>query len=101
VSPTVLRKRLYCVAEILSPGDKKAALEAKLAYYKQHEHNRCVRFIRQDQIGADQHDRQNEGSWRRRRLKDPAASLGIPDIGTIGRLGDLYKYTPLDPFATH
>jgi hypothetical protein len=47
------------------------------------------------------HDRQNEGSWRRRRLKDPAASLGIPDIGTIGRLGDLYKYTPLDPFATH
>jgi hypothetical protein len=89
------------VAEILSPGDKKAALEAKLAYYKQHEHNRCVRFIRQDQIGADQHDRQNEGSWRRRRLKDPAASLGIPDIGTIGRLGDLYKYPPLDPFATH
>ena len=94
-------ERFYCVAEILSESDKKAVLEAKLAYYKQHDHNRCVLFVRQDQIGADQHDRQNDGSWRRRRLKDPAASLGFPDIGTIGRLGDLFKYTPLDPFAAH
>ena len=94
-------ERFYFVAEVMSESDKKGVLEAKLAYYKQHEHNRCVLFIRQDQIGAHQHDRQNDGSWRQRRLKDPAASLAFPDIGTIGRLGDLYKYTPLDPFATH
>jgi Uma2 family endonuclease len=94
-------ERFYFVAEVMSESDKKGLLEAKLAYYKQHEHNRCVLFIRQDQIGAHQHDRQNDGSWRQRRLKDPAASLAFPDIGNIGRLGDLYKYTPLDPFATH
>jgi Uma2 family endonuclease len=94
-------ERFYFVAEVLSESDKKAVLEAKLAYYKLHEHNRCVLFVRQDQIGADQHDRRNGGKWRRRRLEDPAASLAFPDIGTIGRLGDLYKYTPLDPFAAH
>jgi Uma2 family endonuclease len=94
-------ERFYLVAEILSDSDKKAVLDAKLAYYKLHEHNRCVLFVRQDQIGADQHDRRNGGKWRRRRLEDPAASLAFPDIGTIGRLGDLYKYTPLDPFAAH
>jgi Uma2 family endonuclease len=94
-------ERFYFVAEVMSESDKKGVLEAKLAYYKQHEHNRCALFIRQDQIGAHQHDRQNDGSWRQRRLKDPAAPLAFPDIGSIGRLGDLYKYTPLDPFATH
>jgi Uma2 family endonuclease len=93
-------ERFYFVVEILSDSDK-AVLEAKLAYYKQHEHNRCVLFVRQDQVGADQHDRRNGGKWRRRRLVDPAESLAFPDIGTIGRLGDLYKYTPLDPFAAH
>jgi Uma2 family endonuclease len=94
-------ERFYFVAEVLSESDKKAVLEAKLAYYKQHEHNRCVLFVRQDRIGAQQHDRQDDGSWRERRLNGPPASLAIPDIGTIGRLGDLYKFTPLDPFATH
>jgi Uma2 family endonuclease len=93
--------RFYFVAEILSESDKKAVLDAKLAYYRAYEHNRCVLLVRQDHIGADQHDRQSDGSWRRRRLKGPAASLAFPEIGTIGRLGDLYKYTPLDPFATH
>jgi hypothetical protein len=68
------------VAEILSPGDKKAALEAKLAYYKQHEHNRCVRFIRQDQIGADQHDRQNGGS---RHHRSSRRSLQIPTARSV------------------
>jgi Uma2 family endonuclease len=94
-------ERFYFVAEVMSESDKKGVLEAKLAYYKQHEHNRCVLLVRQDHIGADQHDRQSDGSWRRRRLKDPAASLAFREIGTIGRLGDLYKYTPLDPFSTH
>jgi len=85
----------------MSESDKKAVLEAKLAYYKQHEHNRCVLFIRQDQIGAHQHDRQSNGSWRQRRLEDPTAALAFPDIGSIGRLVDLYKVTPLYPFTPH
>ena len=89
------------VAEVLSENDKKAVLDAKLAYYKEHDHNRCVLFVRQDQIGAQQHDRRNDGSWSQRTLRSPQASLTFPDIGTVGRLGDLYKHTPLDPFASH
>src|SRR5262245_2520642 len=94
-------ERFYFVAEILSESDKKAVLEAKLAYYKQHTHNRCVLFVRQDRVGAQQHDRGSGGSWRQHALRSAQSPLAIPDIGTIGRLGELYKHTPLDPFAAH
>jgi Uma2 family endonuclease len=94
-------ERFYFVAEVLSESDKEAILEAKLAYYKHHEHNRCVLFVRQDRIGARQHDRQTDGSWRSHALRSPQAPLTFADIGTIGRLGDLYRFTPLDPSATH
>jgi Uma2 family endonuclease len=92
-------QRFYFVAEILSENDKKAVLEAKLGYYQTHVHNRCVLFVRQDRIGADQHDREPGGGWSRRRLSKPEAPLTLTEIGTIGRLGDLYRFTPLDPFA--
>jgi Uma2 family endonuclease len=91
-------RRFYLVAEVLSDSDKKAVLAAKLGYYHSHEHNRSVLFVRQDRVAAEQHDR-GPGGWRARRLRSPAASLVFPDIGTIGRLGDLYRFTPLDPFA--
>src|SRR5262245_31867623 len=94
-------ERFYFVAEVLSETDKKAVLEAKLAYYKQHTHNRCVLFVRQDRVGAQQHDRGSGGSWRQHALRSAQSPLAIPDIGTIGRLGELYKHTPLDPFAAH
>jgi Uma2 family endonuclease len=90
--------RFYFVAEVLSESDKKAVLEAKLRYYQDHEHNRCVLFVRQDRLEAVQHDRERAG-WRLRQLSGPQAPLTFPDIGTVGRLGDLYKSTPLDPFA--
>jgi hypothetical protein len=73
-------------------------LEAKLRYYQEHESNRCVLFVRQDRIGAVRYDRQERG-WRRRTLTRPGSALTFPDVGTVGRLGDLYKFTPLDPFA--
>jgi len=92
-------QRFYFVAEILSESDKKPVLQAKLSYYQGHAHNRCVLFVRQDRIGAEQHDQQARGGWRRRQLTKPGAALTLPDIGTIGRLGDLYKFTPLDPFT--
>jgi hypothetical protein len=69
--------------------------------YQEHDHNRCVLFVRQDRVAAVQHDRQAGGSWRRRQLAKPGAALVLPGIGTIGRLGDLYSFTPLDPFAKH
>jgi Uma2 family endonuclease len=39
------------------------------------------------------------GAWRRRQLMSKGTALTFPDIGTVGRLGDIYKFTPLDPFA--
>jgi Uma2 family endonuclease len=95
----IYAQRFYFVAEVLSESDKKAVQEAKLRYYQDHEHNRCVLFVRQDRVGAVQHDRQTGGHWRRRQLTRPGAVLMFPDIGTIGRLGDLYRFTPLDPFV--
>jgi Uma2 family endonuclease len=92
-------QRFYFVAEVLSESDRKAVLEAKLHYYQDHEHNRGVLFVRQDRIGAVQHNRKARGSWRRRQLTRAGAPLTFPDIGPIGRLGDLYKFTPLDPFT--
>jgi Uma2 family endonuclease len=91
-------QRFYFVAEVLSENDKKAVLEAKLGYYQGHQHNRCVLFARQDRVGADQYDRRGE-AWRHRTLSDARVALAFPDIGRVGRLGDLYKFTPLDPFA--
>jgi Uma2 family endonuclease len=91
-------ERFYFVAEVLSESDKKAVLEAKLRYCQDHDHNRCVLFVHQDNVYADQYDR--EGTiWRPRQLKAAQEPLTFPDIGTVGRLGDLYKFTPLDPFA--
>ena len=92
-------ERFYLVAEVLSESDKRAVLEAKLSYYQAHEHNRCVLLVRQDTVSAEQHDREGT-SWRARDLSGPQARLTFPDIGTVGRLGDLYKFTPLDPFAS-
>jgi Uma2 family endonuclease len=92
--------RFYFVAEVLSESDTKEVLEAKLAYYTGHEHNHCVLFVRQDRIGADQHDRGADGTWRGQHLDSPQAPLAFADIGPIGRLGDLYKFTPLDSFAS-
>ena len=90
--------RFYLVAEVLSDSDKRPVLEAKLRYYQDHEHTRCVLLVHQDRIGAEQYDRVG-GSWSRLPLENPQEELTFPDIGTVGRLGDLYRFTPLDPFA--
>jgi hypothetical protein len=84
---------------VLSASDKKAVVAAKLRYYQDHEYNRCVLFVRQDRIGAEQHIRQGD-AWRPRRLSSATTKLSIPDVGIIGRLGDLYEATPLDPFPS-
>jgi Uma2 family endonuclease len=94
----IYAQRFYLTAEVLSASDKKPAVAAKLRYYQDHAHNRSVLLVRQDRVGAEQHVREGE-KWRVRRLSGPSAKLDIPDVGLIGRLGDLYKATPLDPFA--
>jgi Uma2 family endonuclease len=95
----IYAERFYFVSEVLSASDKKAVVAAKLRYYQDHEYNRCVLFVRQDRIGAEQHIRQGD-AWRPRRLSSATTKLSIPDVGIIGRLGDLYEATPLDPFPS-
>jgi len=94
----IYAQQFYFVAEVLSPSDKRPVLEAKLTYYQDHEHNRCVLFVHQDHVGADQYDRSGD-SWSHRPSMKAQEPLTFPDIGTVGRLGDLYRFTPLDPFA--
>jgi Uma2 family endonuclease len=94
----IYAQRFYFAAEVLSESDKKPVVAAKLRYYQHHEHNRCVLLVRQHRVGAEQHSREGD-TWRARRLSSATARLAIPDIGVIGRLGDLYEATPLDPFA--
>jgi Uma2 family endonuclease len=93
----IYAQRFYFVSEVLSASDKRAVVAAKLRYYQDHEHNRCVLFVRQDRIGAEQHTRQ-DGTWKVRRLSSATARLSFLEIGVVGRLGDLYEATPLDPF---
>jgi Uma2 family endonuclease len=95
----IYAQRFHFVAEVLSGSDKKPVVAAKLRYYQDHQHNRCILLVRQDRIGVEQHIRQG-GAWRARRLSSAAARLSVPEVGIIGRLGDLYEATPLDPFAT-
>ena len=97
--------RFYFVAEVLSDGnrpeqsaeaDKPVVLAKKLGYYQRHEHCRGVLIVRQDVVEADLHTRTPSG-WTRHELRTPADRIVIPDIGDIGRLGDLYRHTPLFP----
>jgi Uma2 family endonuclease len=95
----VYAQRFYFVAEVLSESDKTDVLNAKLAYYKDHAHNRGVLFVHQDCVGAELHARHGKAGWRHKRLTDADAVLTLPEIGAIGRLGEFYRSTPLDPFA--
>lgn len=100
--------RFYFVAEVLSNSDrperragadKPIPLAAKLGYYTGHEPCRGVLIVRQDRIEAELHLRTGS-AWTARVLADPADRVAIPDIGDIGPLGALYRFTPLFPVAT-
>ena len=89
-------ERFYFVAEVLSPSDQPAVLDAKVAYYQSHEHNQAILFVRQDQVEATSYSRAGP-TWRRRGLKKAQENIAIPEIGIVGTLGELYHQTPLDP----
>lgn len=88
-------ERFYFVAEVLSSSDKPEVLDAKLAYYRGHEHNRGVLFVRQDRVEATLHSR-TSAQWHTSVLDRADRKILVPEIGDIGRLADLYRYTPLD-----
>jgi Uma2 family endonuclease len=90
-------ERFYLVAEVLSKSDKPAVLDAKLTFYQSHDSNRAVLFVRQDRLGAVLHVRSG-AAWLKREIEIADEALDVPEIGPIGRLGDLYRFTPLDPY---
>jgi Uma2 family endonuclease len=99
----IYAERFYFVAEVLSASDrperqagsdKPHVLAAKLAYYRLHEHCCGVLIVHQDRIEAQLHARPD---WQQRKLADPSDRLVLPDIGDIGPLGELYRWTPLFP----
>ena len=94
----IYAERFYFVAEVLSPNDKSWVLSLKREYYKAHEHCRTVMLVRQDRIEAELIVREGLG-WRELQLDAAADIITIPDIGEIGTLGALYRFTPLQPAA--
>ncbi len=85
-------ERFYFVAEVLSGSDKPWVLKAKLDYYKRHEPCGAVLFVRQDQIIAELFTKSD--GWAKADLA-MIDRVNIPNIGDIGPLSDLYRYTPL------
>ena len=98
----IYAERFYFVAEVLSSSDRPeqragsdrpVVLAAKLGYYSRHEHCRGVLIVHQDRIEAELYRRST--NWTSVTLSSPADRVVIDDIGDIGRLGDLYRHTPL------
>ncbi len=94
----IYAEQFYFVCEVLSGSDKPIVLQLKLAYYQKHPSNLGVLFVRQDSVSAKLYARDGD-AWVERRLVDAGGPVDLPGIGIIGRLGDLYRTTPLDPFA--
>ena len=92
----IYAEKFYFVAEILSPHDKANLIDLKRAFYQGHAHCRCVMFVRQDRMAAEVAVREGTG-WRVENLDQPGAAITVPDLGTIGTLGALYRHTPLQP----
>jgi Uma2 family endonuclease len=94
----IYAEQFYFVCEVLSGSDKPIVLQLKLAYYQKHPSNLGVLFVRQDSVSAKLYARDGD-AWVERRLVDAGGPVDLPGIGIIGRLGDLYRTTPLDPFV--
>jgi Uma2 family endonuclease len=101
----IYAERFYFVAEVLSDAnrpeqragaDMPQVLAAKIDFYRLHAHCRGMLIVHQDRVEAVLRTREAEGSISRD-LKAAADRIVIPDIGDVGRLGDLYRHTPLDP----
>ena len=86
--------QFYFVVEVLSPNDKPQMLELKLAWYRRHAHCRGVLFIAQNRCHATLNVRES-GHWRELVLSDPDDEIVIPEIGSIGTLGEAYRSTPI------
>ena len=98
--------KFYLVAEVLSASNhdkygkqEESAIQAKLRFYRDHPHNRCILIIEQDRPQVTIHQRAEDGTWPAEPLvmRDAAAEIVIQDIGPLCTLGALYEGTSVDP----
>ncbi len=90
----IYAQRFYFVVEVLS-SDRPDVLALKRAYYKSHVHIRGFMFVSQKTIAVELVRRTPDG-WITDTLTDPDATVDLPDIGVIGRLGQFYRTTELE-----
>ena len=101
--------RFYLVAEVLSASDRAkygkqepTVIEAKLAYYRSHESNRCILIVEQNKPEVIIHQRVADGAWpaEPKVLRSVEDEIVIGEIGRVCTVGDLYADTLIDPRRT-
>ena len=90
---TIYVPRFYFVAEVVSPLDDRAVMDAKLKFYQSHASCLGIVLVEEDKISADLYLRGQD--WTHRRLRSPDDQLAIGPIGNLGPLSGLYKNTHL------
>jgi Putative restriction endonuclease len=85
--------RFYMIAEVLAARGARAVLDSKLGSYKSHPDCSAILLVHERRIAAELHLRTD--SWQPKHLSNRASSIGIPGIGDIGPLGEIYVDTPL------
>jgi Uma2 family endonuclease len=98
--------RFYLVAEVLSASDRAkygkqepTVIEAKLAYYRSHDSNRCILIVEQNKPEVTIHRRAADGTWPAQAevLRSVDDEIVLADLGRVCTVGDLYADTSIDP----
>jgi Uma2 family endonuclease len=100
--PKLLDKRqdtitdAICVVEVLSPSTHRYDEGEKFRFYRSLESFAEYLLLEQDEIRAEHHVRQPDGSWLFREITDPAAEIVLTSIGCRLGLGSLYERVEFD-----
>ncbi len=79
------------IIEVLSPSTKNYDRSEKFDYYRALPSFREYLLLSQDQIGAEHHVRQPDGSWLMREYSTPSDEIRITSIGCSLRLEAVYE----------
>lgn len=85
--------RFELVAEVVSPSDRRTQAK-KLSYYRDHEDCHTIVLVQSRRIEIAIHSRTADG-WSQSVLTDPDDEIVIAPWGTLCRVRDLYRRTPL------
>ena len=79
------------IVEVLSPSTRNYDRSEKFRYYRSLESFSEYLLLEQDEMRAEHHVRQPDGSWLFREITDPAAEIAMDPIGCRLRLESLYE----------